>query len=289
MDVKQPAAEYEHHVVKPESETDECRQIGKGFDAFVKVHREWQREVNRSGEHATTSVGIQRMREFWNVAYQRISAWEDGGTSEGIWNELSALRNKVPIAEGTIDHHGYVLRLLNLMNAQNVDGSQATSENESTLVDRIVWPTELIYQTHHQLFPPERMCLYSGRVENGNQVRVTGVFDVTGVATAGHVTADPLRVHRAVIAMDNVGCVLAGWAHSHPGQGEAVTAPSPTDVNQHSLLSDRYSWSRLGVVMSDDGFCRVIESPAKQAPGVNVILDGEGVSEVRDGVYKLAL
>src|SRR5713226_64096 len=81
-------------------------------------------------------------------------------------------------------------------------------------------PTELLFEACRILLPPERMALISGRVLDGRTM-LTAMFDVTppGSVNAGHVHGDPKKLAHTLIAMEQSGSYLAGWAHSHPWHG----------------------------------------------------------------------
>lgn len=89
-------------------------------------------------------------------------------------------------------------------------------------------PSALLYQTRRLLLPAERMAV--GAVRRSPQGSVLeAVFDVTGRASRGHVDADPDRLMRAFIDIDNAGAVYAFWAHTQPGVGASATYPSDED------------------------------------------------------------
>ncbi len=51
-------------------------------------------------------------------------------------------------------------------------------------------PADLLFQIYYALFPAERMMVISGR-RTGDTVVLGAAFDVTGVSSGGHVSADP--------------------------------------------------------------------------------------------------
>lgn len=89
-------------------------------------------------------------------------------------------------------------------------------------------PSGLLYQARAMLLPAERMAVGAVRREVDGS-RLEAIFDVTGVATQAHVDADPQRLLKTFIDIDNAGAVYAFWAHSQPGEGEMATMPSLED------------------------------------------------------------
>lgn len=155
-------------------------------------------------------------------------------------------------------------------------------------VHRIVVPSELLYQAHHDLFPAERMLVVAGRQAEGTTT-LGAVFDVTGTSTGGHVRADPERLARALIAMDLSGAYLAAWFHSHPGNGPAATRPSAIDIGQHQDWIRDYSPHLLSAIVVRDGWVR-FWGTALESDQVQVQICGVGVArEEADGcLYRLA-
>jgi proteasome lid subunit RPN8/RPN11 len=117
-------------------------------------------------------------------------------------------------------------------------------------------PSDLLLQCFQTLFPAERMAVVSGRRTSAGVITLGTLFDVTGVATSGHVNANPDALARALIAMDRSGTFLAGWFHSHPGSGAINTRPSITDLNQYADWIKDFSDTLLGVIFVKDGCLR---------------------------------
>lgn len=143
----------------------------------------------------------------------------------------------------------------------------------------VVVPTDILYQSHQCLFPPERMLVISGRRE-GTQTVLSAVFDVTGEANHGHVRADPANIGRALIAMDKAGNHLAGWVHSHPGQGARATFPSETDRRQYKDWLRDFSPSLLAAIIVEDGYIRFWGNVGNSSVALRII--GSGIERVED-------
>jgi hypothetical protein len=81
---------------------------------------------------------------------------------------------------------------------------------------------------------------------------VTFDMDVQSVA---YVRGDPMSTADALIAMDELGYLLEGTIHCHPGEGEEATLPSGIDHRHHARL-ELVGYKPLGLIMTRDGFIR---------------------------------
>lgn len=149
-------------------------------------------------------------------------------------------------------------------------------------------PSTLLYHAHCSLFPAERMIVTSGRHWAGG-LALENSFDVTGVASAGHVRADPEKLGRALIAMSVSDAHMAAWIHSHPGYGIGSTLPSHIDLEQEKDWLSEFSPLLLGLIVVADGFVRFWGQAVEQKQ-VHIVIDGPGViqQESNDHVYKLS-
>lgn len=120
---------------------------------------------------------------------------------------------------------------------------------------RIIIHTDLLYQAFLALFPAEKMMVASGR-SVAETINLGALFDITGLASAGHVRADPDQLGRALIAMDNSDSFLAAWVHSHPGRGLSATLPSSIDQVQHQDWIQHYSSNLVSAILVEDGWIR---------------------------------
>src|SRR5262249_29220861 len=119
---------------------------------------------------------------------------------------------------------------------------------------RVVVTEDLLQECYNSLFPAERMLVISGR-RMGDTTRLADMFDVTGDQSEGHVRADPDRLGRALIEMDQSDAFLAAWLHSHPGFGPAATHPSPIDLRQEQDWLAHYP-SLLNMIVVEDRWVR---------------------------------
>jgi proteasome lid subunit RPN8/RPN11 len=163
----------------------------------------------------------------------------------------------------------------------------ALDSQHTTPVRRVLVSSDLLYQAHHALFPAERMLVVAGR-QCGDVVMLGAVFDVTGTASTWTVRADPIRLARALIAMDMSGTYLAGWIHSHPGNGAQATWPSSTDLQQHQDWIRDYTVSLLSAIVVADGWVRLWGN-ALESRQIVVEIIGEGISkeEQHDWLFRL--
>lgn len=147
--------------------------------------------------------------------------------------------------------------------------------------------TDLLYQCFQTLFPAERMLAIAGRTK-GDRVELGAVFDVTGVASAGHVRADPKKLGQALIAMSATDTHLAAWFHSHPGSGLMNTCPSGTDLRQHKDWLQDYSERLLSGIFVHDNYLRFWGSGLEEGQ-ISISLEGTGIVPVKGEkhVYKI--
>lgn len=151
----------------------------------------------------------------------------------------------------------------------------------------ILIPSDLLYQCLHSLFPPERMLAVSGR-PNGNQIELGAVFDITGIASAGHVRADPKKLGQALIAMSSTNTHLAAWFHSHPGNGLGSTCPSNIDLRQHQDWLQHYSACLLSGIFVQDRIVRFWGTGLMEGR-FHVTIEGPGVLPLKGetNVYQI--
>lgn len=156
--------------------------------------------------------------------------------------------------------------------------------------DGVFVPTELLFEAHRILLPPERMALISGRVMDGKTM-LTAMFDVTplGLVNSGHVQGDPKTLAQTLIAMEQSGSYLAAWIHSHPCRGPHATTPSPTDRRQYADLVRHYTADLIGLIVVADRYVRVW-GDAVESGRISVEFIGSGVEAVQEAqhVYRLA-
>jgi proteasome lid subunit RPN8/RPN11 len=124
------------------------------------------------------------------------------------------------------------------------------------------------------------MCVAAGRKEAGG-VALGAVFDVTGESSAGHVRADPSRLGRALIAMEMTGTFLAGWLHSHPGDGLELTLPSTTDLHQYKDWIRDYSPILLSAIFVEGGWIR-FWGEALDSGRIRVQMTENGISKEKN-------
>lgn len=168
--------------------------------------------------------------------------------------------------------------------AEAVAESQPASGQAQTLVQI---PTDLLYQIYYALFPAERMIVVSGR-RAGEDIALGAAFDVTGVASAGHVQADPTLLARALISMDLSGTHLAAWIHSHPGQGVQATFPSQIDLHQHANWIHDYSPRLLSAIMVQDRIIR-FWGTALEARSIHLAIKPAGLKTEESNGYVFRL
>jgi len=202
--------------------------------------------------------------------------------SEGVTETLRTQPRSHPHAREAL------VRMLNLLIVAEAQVAPFIRERPSETVRRVVVPTDLLYQTHHALFPAERMLVASGR-RTGETTTLGAVFEVSGANSSGHVRADPTRLARALIAMDLSGTYLAAWLHSHPGGGPEGTHPSSIDLNQHQDWIRDYSPGLLSAVVVADGWIR-FWGTALETGQIEVEVVGPGIikEDSDDCLYRLA-
>jgi proteasome lid subunit RPN8/RPN11 len=141
--------------------------------------------------------------------------------------------------------------------------------------------SDLLYQIHAAAVPAERMFVVPGR-SVARDVILGPSFDVTGAAGQIHCHADPSRLAQALIAMENAGCHLAMWVHSHPGSGPGSTSPSSIDTAQHREWLRDYSTDLVSGTVVEDGWVR-LWGTALEHDFVDIEIVGKGVDVVSRG------
>jgi hypothetical protein len=148
-------------------------------------------------------------------------------------------------------------------------------------------PSAMMFQLRQSLFPAERMLVGAGR-RSASSVTIDALFDVTGVASAGGVRADPNLLGQALIAMSQSGTYFALWIHSHPGSGPGATHPSRIDLRQHADWLKNYSPDLVSAIMVADRYFRFWGTALETGTiAVSIIGDGIAVVSAREHVYKL--
>ena len=168
-----------------------------------------------------------------------------------------------------------------------VPATPTVKNGGSTGAPCIKLSTAMMFGWHHSLFPAERMIVGAGsRTEES--ISVDALFDVTGIASAAGVRADPDKLARALIAMAQSGTYFALWIHSHPGLGPDATHQSRIDLRQHADWLRDYSQELVSAIMVGDGYFR-FWGTALENGKVELKLVGDGVSIIsaRDHVYRL--
>lgn len=147
----------------------------------------------------------------------------------------------------------------------------------------------MMFQLRQSLFPAERMIVGAGHRSTGT-VMVDALFDVTGVASAGGVKADPNLLGQALIAMSQSGSHFALWVHSHPGSGPGATHPSSIDLRQHADWLKNYSPDLVSAIMVADRYFR-FWGTALETGAITVSITGDGVVPVStpECVYRLEI
>ena len=170
----------------------------------------------------------------------------------------------------------------------------AQSGPDSSLVDTVVIPSEVLLRARKDLFPAGRMQLIDGR-RSGNTVRVGNPTDVTGDCSDGHVKPQSRKLDHARFSTQQKGDFLAMALHSHPGEGPSATVASSTDNEQHGYWTSHYWPLFISGIMVKDGFLRLYGDAIKRRM-VTMIVEGEGIERVpeaeTDGVgtlYKVTL
>ena len=158
---------------------------------------------------------------------------------------------------------------------------------EANLVPHLTLHSSLLYQLYHSLFPAERMMVAAGRQE-GDEIIISALFDVTGTASATGVHADPDRLGRALISMSETDTYLVAWLHSHPGSSSDATYPSPIDLRQERNWLRDYSPLLVSAIMVRDGFVR-FWGKALENGKVAVRIEGPGIRACSntENVYQL--
>lgn len=156
---------------------------------------------------------------------------------------------------------------------------------ETADAPRVQVSTDLLFEAHSRLFPAERMLVAGGR-RSGSEIVLTSLWDVTGEANSVHVAAEPRKLGDAVMAFQRTGCFLAGWFHSHPGEGPSSVGPSNIDLRNLTELRDVYSSNLAAVILSRDGYVRTFDSDERH---VAVDFRGRGLSALEgyEDVYRL--
>ncbi len=151
----------------------------------------------------------------------------------------------------------------------------------------MVLSSAMIFQLRQSLFPAERMIVGAGRRTKGT-ISVDALFDVTGVASAGGVQAEPDRLGQALIAMSESGTYFGLWVHSHPGLGPEATHPSGIDLRQHADWLKDYSADLVSAIMVKDRYIR-FWGTAVESGRIVVKIDGSGIGLIsaKDNIYRL--
>jgi len=148
-------------------------------------------------------------------------------------------------------------------------------------------PSAMLFQLRQSLFPAERMIVGAGR-RGDRAVRIDALFDVTGVASAGGVKADPARMSQALRAMSVSGTYLALWVHSHPGHGPDATHPSMIDIRQHAIWLKNFSEDLVSAIMVADKYVR-FWGTGLDLGKISISISGDGVvpASSAEHVYKM--
>lgn len=172
-------------------------------------------------------------------------------------------------------------------NGNGIVSIEKTTYTDSTTPRKVRINSDLLYQMRHQLFPPERMLVASGKRQS-DSIEIRAVFEVTGQATAGHVRAEPNKLGQALISMDLTETYFALWVHSHPGNGKASTGPSGTDVRQHADWLQHYSSDLVSAIMVCDGWIR-FWGTAVESGRLHIEVIGPGVmkEDTDEAIFRL--
>jgi len=227
----------------------------------------------RNGDDFQADVIVQELEHLQRLVQESRASLKIARASDPAWLTLSALSRELA---------------LSLDAARSRVSSRTTPEPE--LAGGLFVPTELFFEAHRTLLPPERMALLSGRVVEG-KTTLTALFDVTpfGAVNAGHVRGDGKQLAQALIAMERTGSFLAAWIHSHPWIGPEATRPSPTDRRQYADLVRHYTPDLVGLIIVADGHLRAW-GDAVESGRTKLHFIGDGVEPVKehDHVYRLA-
>ena len=165
----------------------------------------------------------------------------------------------------------------------------AQSGPDSSLVETVVIPSEVLLRARQALFPAGRMQLMDGR-RAGKAVRVGVPTDVTGDCSDGHVKPHSLKLDNARVSTQQKGNFLAMGLHSHPGEGPSAAVASSTDNEQHRYWTSHYWPLFISGTMVKDGFLRLY-GDAIERKLVTVIVEGAGIERIpqaeTDGVGTL--
>jgi proteasome lid subunit RPN8/RPN11 len=210
---------------------------------------------------------------------------------------LQNIRNQITFELGEYpDEHHYMQKKLTGILQITIAADQEIARVQpkpkaqailSTGKPSLLVPADLLFQIYYSLFPAERMMVISGR-RTGDTVVLGAAFDVTGVASGGHVSADPALLARALISMDLSDTYLAAWIHSHPGRGIQATFPSKIDLRQHAEWIQNYSSHLLSAIIVQDRYIR-FWGTALEAEDLTLSVQLPGLTQEdgNDHVYRL--
>lgn len=99
-----------------------------------------------------------------------------------------------------------------------------------------------------------------------------------------HAAGTPRSCSDTLIGINEMGLRLHVMAHSHPGSGPAATHESSTDIGYLSKVQAGGA-DVVGIIVTRDGYLRffTVDKPFM------VMLQGNGIKEVQDNVYKIPL
>lgn len=169
--------------------------------------------------------------------------------------------------------------------AQPTNPSPKMLPNKTEAIQTIIVHASVLRKLHSSLFPAERMIVIAG-IRKNNTINIGRIYDVTGVASSGHVRADANLLGRALIEMEESETYFAFWVHSHPGTGSGATHPSTTDVNQERDWLRDFSPELLNAIIVKDGFIRFWGKSIEEERVVVEVV-GHGIKEVEANIYKL--
>lgn len=209
--------------------------------------------------------------------------------AEEMRQEKRVLSEKLQAAVASSDHESAgrilseLIRLDRLIQAIVETASRLSGERDGRLTFMI--GALLIFEAFNLSIEQEpEIILYSGGNWHGSLYTMERLYrPKLDESNFGYARAN--IDHSALIlgAMDDTGEQLTCYFHTHPGSGPKANHPSAIDL----ATQDRYErggYCVIGGIFSRDGYLRFF---SKNLP-FSISIGGKGVSEVAQGLYKLA-
>lgn len=168
---------------------------------------------------------------------------------------------------------------------QSLEHQPKMLPSKTQTTQRMVIHVSVLSTLHKSLFPAERMIVIAG-IRKDNNINIGRIYDVTGVASSGHVRANADLLGRALVEMEESDTYFAFWVHSHPGIGGGATHPSSTDLNQEQDWLKDFSPDLVNAIMVKDG-CVRFWGKSIEEKRVVVEIVGHGVEKLEENIYRL--